>query len=191
VSSDQGRAVAERHPLATFGARQGKHGHCSEPSFTLTDRLGFHASPRPTKENSDMTGQEVFISYDYDDDKRDKDRLLEWNSQHDFEFTSYDNSLNIDCDSNKAAAVKQDIAARIGSASHFLCIVGKASYRSGWVKWQIQKALELNKKLVAVKPDSLSNSPSSLQRRDVSWCRFNLDSIKKAIATPTTGILPV
>lgn len=139
-----------------------------------------------------MAAHEVFISYDYNYDKGDKDRLLGWNSEHELEFTSYDNALNADFDSNKAAAVKQEIAARIGRASHFLCIVGKETYCSGRATWEIQKALELNKKLIAVKLHSLNNSPSSLQRRDVSWCmKFNLDSIKKAIAMPTTGILPV
>jgi len=125
-------------------------------------------------------------------DKGDKDRLLGWNSEHELEFTSYHNAVDVEVDSNEAAAVKQEIAARIGRASHFLCIVGKETYCSGWVTWAIQTALELNKKLIAVKLHSLNNSPSSLQRRDVSWCmKFNLDSVEKAIAMPTTGILPV
>lgn len=139
-----------------------------------------------------MATHEVFISYDYNSDKEDKDRLLGWNGEHELELTSYDNALDVELDSHEAAAVKQEIADRIGHASHFLCIVGKETYRTGWAKWKIQKALELDKKLIAVKLDSLNNSPASLQRRDVSWCmKFNLASIKKAIAVPTTGILPV
>jgi hypothetical protein len=131
-----------------------------------------------------MATNEVFISYDYDHDKRAKDRLLGWDVNHEFNFTSYDKSLNVELDSNEAADIKQDLAAQIGRSSHFLCLVGKETYRSGWAKWEIQKALELKKKLVAVKPSSINNSPPALQRRDVSWCMmFNFDSIRKAIDT--------
>ena len=32
---------------------------------------------------------------------------------------------------------------RIGDSSHFLCIVGKETYRSAWVAWEIRKAIEI------------------------------------------------
>ena len=131
-----------------------------------------------------MALKEVFVSYDYDHDKRDKDRLLGWDVNHELNFTSYDKSLNVELESNDAADIKQELAAQIGHSSHFLCLVGEESYRSNWAKWQIQKALELKKHVVAVKPNSLNNSPPALQRRDVSWCmKFDFDSISKAIGT--------
>lgn len=138
-----------------------------------------------------MATNDVFISYDYDHDKADKDRLLGWNIDHEFEFCSYDKSINVPLDSNEAVAIKQAIGAQIGRASFFLCLVGHDTYCNSWAKWQIEKALDLKKNIIAVKPDSLSNSPAVLQRRDVSWCNFNLQSVKKAITMPTTGILPV
>jgi hypothetical protein len=131
-----------------------------------------------------MATNEVFINYDYDHDKRDKDRLLGWDVNHEFNFTSYDKSLNVELDSKEAADIKQDLAAQIGRSSHVLCLVGKETYRSGWAKWVIEKALELKKKLVAVKHNSINNSPPVLHRRDVEWCMmFNFDSIKKSIET--------
>lgn len=131
-----------------------------------------------------MATSEVFISYDYDHDKRDKDRLLGWDVNHEFNFTSYDKSLNVELDSKEAADIKKDLAAQIGRSSHLLCLVGKETYRSGWAKWVIEKALELKKKLVAVKPSSINNSPPVLHRRDVEWCmKFDFDSIKKSIET--------
>jgi hypothetical protein len=130
-----------------------------------------------------MAKNRVFISYDYDHDKASKDRLLAWDAGKEFDFSSYDQSLDVAVDSNDAASIKQDLAARIGESSHFLCIVGKESYRSGWVEWETQKAVELKKKLVAVKTDSINNSPSVLQRAGASWSLlFTFDSIKKAIA---------
>ena len=129
-----------------------------------------------------MAKNKVFISYDYDNDKASKDRLLGWDTGKEFDFSSYDQPIGIAVDSEEAAAVKQDLAARIGDASCFLCIVGKESYRSGWVAWEARKAVELKKKLVAAKTDSINNSPSALQRVGASWsAMFNFESIKKAM----------
>jgi len=129
-----------------------------------------------------MAKNKVFVGYDYDNDKAAKDRLLGWDADREFDFSSYDQSLGVAVDSPGAAAIKQDLAARIGDASYFLYIVGKESYRSGWVAWEVQKAVELKKKLVAVKTDSIYNSPSVLQRVGASWSTmFTFDSVKKAI----------
>jgi hypothetical protein len=129
-----------------------------------------------------MATNKVFIGYDYDNDKAVKDRLLGWDANKEFDFSSYDRSFDVAVDSPGAAAIKQDLAARIGDASYFLYIVGKESYRSGWVAWEVRKAVELKKKLVAVKTDSINNSPTSLQGVGASWTTmFDFDSIKKAI----------
>jgi hypothetical protein len=129
-----------------------------------------------------MAKRRVFIGYDYDNDKAAKDRLLGWDADREFDFTSYDQSFGVAVDSPGAAAIKQDLAARIGDASYFLYIVGKESYRSGWVAWEVRKAVELKKKLVAAKTDSINNSPASLQGVGASWSTmFNFDSIKKAM----------
>src|SRR3990167_7657276 len=126
-----------------------------------------------------MAKNKVFVGYDYDNDKAAKDRLLGWDADREFDFSSYDQSLGVAVDSPGAAAIKQDLAARIGDASYFLYIVGKESYRSGWGAWEVRKAVELKKKLVAVKTDSIYSSPSVLQRVGVRWSTmFNFDSIK-------------
>ena len=129
-----------------------------------------------------MARNKVFVGYDYDNDKADRDRLLKWDVNKEFDFSSYDQSFGVAVDSPGAAAIKQDLAARIGDASCFLYIVGKESYRSGWVAWEVRKAVELKKKLVAVKTDSINNSPTSLQGVGASWSTmFNFDSVKKAM----------
>ena len=129
-----------------------------------------------------MAKNRVFVSYDYDNDKTSKDRLLRWDVDKEFDFSSYDQSLDLPVDSNDAVAIKEILSARIGSSSHFLCIVGKQTYRSGWAAWETQTAVELKKKLVAVKTDSINNSPSALQIAGASWSMlFTFDSIKRAI----------
>ena len=129
-----------------------------------------------------MSKNKVFIGYDYDNDKAAKDRLLGWDVNKEFDFSFYDRSFDFAVDSDEANVVKQDLAARIGDASHFLCIVGKETYRSAWMAWEIRKAIELRKKLVAAKTDSINNSPTAMQGVGASWSTmFNFDSIKKAM----------
>ena len=129
-----------------------------------------------------MAKNRVFIGYDYDNDKAAKDRLLGWDTNKEFDFSSYDRAFDVAVDSDEAAAIKQDLAARIGESSHFLCIIGKETYRRGWMAWEIRKAVELKKKLVAVKIDSIYNSPTAMQGVGASWSTmFNVDSIKKAM----------
>jgi hypothetical protein len=129
-----------------------------------------------------MATNKVFIGYDYDNDKAAKARLLGWDANKELDFSSYDQSFGVAVDGPGAAAIKQDLAARISDSSHFLYIVGKESYRSGWAAWEVRKAVELKKKLVAVKIDSINNSPASLQGVGASWSTmFNFDSIKQAI----------
>lgn len=129
-----------------------------------------------------MARNRVFIGYDYPNDRSSKDRLLGWDANKEFDFSSYDRPLDLPVDGNDAVALKEVLSARIASASHFLYIVGKESYRSGWAAWETEKAAELKKKLVAVKTDSINNSPSALQVAGASWSMlFAFDSIKKAI----------
>ena len=71
----------------------------------------------------------------------------------------------------------------LNNATYFLCIVGKKTHKSGWVKWEIEKAVDLKKKLVAVKTDSENTSPDALFGVGASWAMsFTFDSITKAIS---------
>ncbi len=129
-----------------------------------------------------MAKPKIFISYDYDNDKHYKNLLVAWDKNSEFDFSFYDESVDVSVDSTDAAAIKRVISARIGGATHFLCLVGKKTQRSGWVAWEIEKAKELKKKLVAVKIDRENTSPSGLIGAGVSWAMsFTFDSIKKAI----------
>ena len=82
-----------------------------------------------------MAKNRVFIGYDYDNDKAAKDRLLGWDTNNEFCFSSYDRSFDVAVDSDEAVATKQDVAARIGDSIHFLCIVGKETPTAvaGWL----------------------------------------------------------
>lgn len=129
-----------------------------------------------------MAKPSVFISYDCDHDKACKDRLLAWDTNQEYDFCSYNQSFGVSVDSPEATVIKQDLAAKIADANYFLCLVGRETYRSGWVAWEIRKAIELKKKLLAVKTDSINNSPTAMQGVGASWsAMFNFDSIKSAM----------
>ena len=129
-----------------------------------------------------MAKKKIFISYDYDNDKHYKNLLLAWDKNSEFDFGFSDQSADVSIQSTDAAAIKRAISAKINAATYFLCIVGEKTSKSSWVSWEIEKAKELNKKLVAVKTSSGDITPSELLNSGASWAMsFTFDAIKKAI----------
>lgn len=128
-----------------------------------------------------MAKKAIFISYDYDNDRNYKNMLLAWDANKEFDFSFTDHSADISIDSTDTAAIKRAISAKINNATYFLCIVGKKTNTSKWVAWEISKAVELKKKIVAVKTDSQNTTPSGLLNVGAKWAMsFTFDSIKKA-----------
>ena len=129
-----------------------------------------------------MAKKKVFISYDYDNDKTYKNLLLAWDANSEFDFSLDDTSADVSINSTDAAAIKRAISAKINNSTYFLCIIGKKTYKSAWVKWEISKAVELGKKIVAVKIDSTNTSPDEILG-GASWAMsFSFESIKTAIS---------
>ncbi|MBC7323290.1 MAG: TIR domain-containing protein [Acetomicrobium sp.] len=129
-----------------------------------------------------MAKKKVFISYDYDHDKHYKNLLLAWDKNKQFDFYLYDQSVDVSVDSTDAAAIKRVISARINASTYFLCIVGKHTHKSAWVAWEIDKAVGLGKKIVAVKTDRSNTTPAGLYGVGASWAMsFTFVSIKNAI----------
>lgn len=129
-----------------------------------------------------MAKKTVFISYDYDNDRHFKNLLLAWDKNSDFDFSIEDHSADVSIDSTNASVIKRAISTKIGNANYFLCIVGEKTHKSKWVSWEIEKAKELKKKIIAVKTDPSNTSPSQLMGAGADWAMsFTFDSIKKVI----------
>ena len=129
-----------------------------------------------------MAKRRVFISFDYDNDKRYKNLLLAWDKNKQFDFGFYDGSVKVPVNSEDAGPIRRVISQRIAACPRFLCIVGEKTHTSDWVAWEIDKAIELDRKLVAVKVSSSNTSPSNLLGAGARWAMsFTLDSIKKAL----------
>lgn len=129
-----------------------------------------------------MAKKKVFISYDYDNDRHYKNLLLAWDSNNKFEFSISDYSADVSINSTNATAIKSVLSRYINEATTFLVIVGKKTYTSDWVCWEIEKAHSLGKKIVAVKTDRENTTPTVLYGIGASWAMsFTFDSISSAI----------
>lgn len=129
-----------------------------------------------------MATKKIFVSYDYTNDRDYKNLLLAWSRNTEFDFYIDDQSVDVSVDSVNAAAIKRVISARIGEATGFLCIVGKSTYRSGWVRWEIDKAKELRKRLIAVKINKDCTTPNELFNSGAAWAlSYNFEAIKNAV----------
>lgn len=129
-----------------------------------------------------MAKKTVFISYDYDNDKHYKNLLVAWDANKEFDFSFNDESVDVSVDSDDSAAIKRVISARINNATHFFCIVGEETHKSRWIAWEIDKAVELKKKMVAVKTAKDNTTPTGLYGVGATWAlSFTFAAIKKAL----------
>lgn len=129
-----------------------------------------------------MAKKKIFISYDYDNDRHYKNLLVAWDKNDLFDFNFYDGSVTVPVNSTEAGPIRRVISQRISACPRFLCIVGKETHKSGWVTWEIEKAVDLNKKIIAVKTDRSNTTPSALYNVGAKWAMsFTFESIKKAI----------
>ena len=129
-----------------------------------------------------MAKLRVFISFDYDNDKHYKNLLVAWDKNDLFDFSFYDGSVTVPVNSTDAAPIRRVISQRIADCPRFLCIVGKDTHKSSWVRWEIDKAVELKRKFITVKTDRSNTTPTNLLNVGASWAlSFTFDAIKKAL----------
>jgi hypothetical protein len=123
----------------------------------------------------------VFISFDYDDSHY-RYLLVAWDANDVFDFEFYDGSLSVAVNSTNANYIKSVIKPKIQRSTHLLCLVGEKTYNSDWVTWEINKAVEFEKKIIAVKIKSTYTTPMALYGVGASWAMsFTFDAIKKAV----------
>ena len=115
----------------------------------------------------------TFLSFDYDDiDDVNLLRAHAKNDKSDIEFI--DRSVREPFDSNRAEYIKKKITDRINSTSNTVVYISNDTYKSKWVNWEINKSLELKKKVIAVHkgdtpPQKIPKSISMNKIRVVPW----------------------
>ena len=129
-----------------------------------------------------MAKKKLFISFDYDNDKKYRNLLIAWDKNDHFDFEFYDESVSVAVDSEDANYIRSVIKKKIEAADALLCIVGEETHKSRWCAWEIQTAKNLKKGLIGVKTDSNNTSPAELLESGAAWAMsFSFEAIKKAV----------
>lgn len=138
-----------------------------------------------------MAKKKVCISFDFENDKHYRSLLSAWDANTQFEFVFADKTPS-EIQSDDYGRIKAVLTQKIDSATRLLVLVGRfANARDensnkigekNWQIWEIKKAKELNKKLVAIKLEKNYESPSELLNCNTTWAlSFNQEAILKAL----------
>jgi MTH538 TIR-like domain (DUF1863) len=104
----------------------------------------------------------VFISFATEDmDEVNLLRAQAKNEKSDIEFN--DHSVREPYESERADYIKRKIEERISRSSTAVVYLSKNTSQSQWVKWEVEKSLELGKKVIAV------HAGDSFKGRQPSW----------------------
>ena len=138
-----------------------------------------------------MAKPKIFVSFDFENDRSYKYTLNMWNANSNFEFTCNDKSPS-EIQSWNIPTVKAVLSRKINEATHIVVIVGKEAnklhkdrmligYRN-WQNFEVAKAKELGKHIIAVQLNSLYEYPEELKSCGAKRVySFNHDDIVRAI----------
>lgn len=133
----------------------------------------------------------IFVSFDFDNDRQYKYTLNMWDGNDNIDFSFNDGSTQ-EIQSWNISRIKAAITSKINQADAILVLIGEHAdsphkdrsligYRN-WQYFEIAKAKEAGKKIIAVKLDRGNTTPALLYNSGASWAMsFSLDSIKAAI----------
>jgi hypothetical protein len=138
-----------------------------------------------------MAKKKVFVSFDWDNDRRYKFLLEAWDANPNFQFVFADetpkeiNSFNI-------GRIKAGLTAKINSATHTLVIVGREANKlhkdhkligfKNWINFEVHQSISSGNKIVAVKLDKSYESPEELVGVGATWAMsFTEPAIIKAL----------
>lgn len=114
-----------------------------------------------------------------------------WNENNRTEFKISDVSSD-KIDTYHEDRVKAALTQKIRESTHVLVIIGKDANKEhpnserigdrNWVNWEINKAKQLNKQLVAIKLDKTNESPYAIMDSNACWAwPFKKDKINRAL----------
>jgi hypothetical protein len=130
-----------------------------------------------------FTGKKkLFISYYHDADKHYKRLLTAWSANDKFDLEFEDMSTDVSINSGNTDYIKRVIADKIKQCDVFVVLIGKKSHKREWISWEIAKAKEYGKKIVAIKEKRSHISPEDLLSVGAEWVYgFEEKKIRTAI----------
>lgn len=138
-----------------------------------------------------MYKTKIFVSFDFEHDRSYKYTLNMWNGNSNFEFTCDDRSPS-EIQTNSVYVVKQVLSRKINEATAVVVIIGQYAnslhpdrnqigYRN-WQNFEVAKAKDLEKKLIAVQLNAMYEYPEELKSALATRVyNFNQNDIIKAI----------
>jgi hypothetical protein len=138
-----------------------------------------------------MAKPKVFVSFDYENDRHYKYTLDMWNSNPSFEFT-YDDRSSSEIQSQSVSVVKNVLSRKVNEATTVVVIVGAEANKvhidrleigyKNWQNFEVAKAKEFGKRLIAVQINSLYEYPEELLNANATRVySFTQDGIIKAV----------
>lgn len=137
------------------------------------------------------SSKKIVISFDWHNDRNYRNLLaaLMANKSSGIDF---DDLTPGAINTSNISQIKRGLSTQIGAATHLLVIVGDHvntrhpdSVLIGdrnWIWWEINKAKELGKKLIAVKINKDDEVPNPLKNAGATWAlSYNVPAILKAI----------
>ena len=129
-----------------------------------------------------FTNKKIFVSYYYDADSRYKNMLKAWSENEKFNIEFDDVSADVGIKSESDASLKRVLSRKIRDADVLLVLIGERTHRRHWVLWEVEKAVELGRRIVVVKIKSTYESPKELLGVGAKWAKsFDFQAIKAAI----------
>lgn len=133
----------------------------------------------------------VFVSFDYENDRRYKWLLTAWHANPRFQFVFQDEA-SLGVNSENVGRVKAALTRKIQGATHTLVIVGRFANwphpqrnligHRNWINFEIYQSKQMQKKLVGVKLDRSFESPEELLQASASWAMsFTESAVIKAL----------
>ncbi|MDP8229862.1 MAG: TIR domain-containing protein [Candidatus Gorgyraea atricola] len=125
-----------------------------------------------------MAKKKVFVSFDYDHDKRYKYLLEAWDANPDFDFV-FDDKTPEGINTNNIDRIKTGLTLKIKEATHTLFIVGEYANQvhkdreligfKNWMNFEAHQSIEEGNKLAVVKLDGSYEVPEELIGSGYWW----------------------
>jgi hypothetical protein len=126
--------------------------------------------------------RKVFISYYSKRDSHYKNLIVAWAKNNKFKLNIEDVSTDIKIKSENLQYLKRRMKEKIGESDCVIVFVGVDTHERPWVDWEVEKAIELKKPIIAVKEKRTHKSPKSLLGCGAIWINgFSEEKIREAL----------
>lgn len=123
----------------------------------------------------------IFISYHSQKNAQYKYTLNMWAKNQSVKFDFYDFSVGVSIKSKNESYIKKVITKKLNESNLVLCIIGEETHEREFIDWELEKAKELQKKIIAVKVNHRFKAPECLLNSNIKFEKYTRKDIFKAI----------